>query len=369
MRLWESDRHQDKMVDIFQRSCDGVNTAVGIMQSMRITDVRQILDFIGVHHVEVILGLCFFLLMQFTKFTGVLLLAVAIAFGIFYMWDTYFPELSQRRSVNTVTNDYYYARSVRDAQSSARLPPFINTSTNNSDQEVYGGNQKRLRDIATYTNFSSGQSSPRYSDNRMLHVIAPQAIGSRGTEMSGANTPLGHLGSMSNQALAREARGGNRYQDRQYNRQSNNQSYNESGYSDYRSSRSTRQPPVYQDDNRARRTRGSSINDDARPTKSRRSTKDRPSSGRRQYKSEQNENYRGHERKPYTTAAGPSTPSYRSTTPGSGNQFANSAQYSTSSNRSQSERDNQNQRNQRTPIQSGNNTPNRHKSSRRNSNQ
>ncbi|EDW84427.2 uncharacterized protein Dwil_GK14118 [Drosophila willistoni] len=158
------------MVDIFQRSCDGVNTAVGIMQSMRITDVRQILDFIGVHHVEVILGLCFFLLMQFTKFTGVLLLAVAIAFGIFYMWDTYFPELSQRRSVNTVTNDYYYARSVRDAQSSARLPPFINTSTNNSDQEVYGGNQKRLRDIATYTNFSSGQSSPRYSDNRMLHI-------------------------------------------------------------------------------------------------------------------------------------------------------------------------------------------------------
>ncbi|XP_068153844.1 myb-like protein A [Drosophila tropicalis] len=350
------------MVDVFQRSCDGINTVVGLMQSMRVTDVRQILDFISLHHVEVILGLCFFLLMQFTKFTGVLLLAIAIAFGIFYMWDTYFPELSQRRLVNTGTNYYYNERNVRDAQSSARLPPFINTSTNNSYQEVNGGYQKVLRDIGTYTTLSSGQSSPRYSHNRMVPVLAPQATSSRATAMSGAHTPLGHLGSMANQALSRGAGSGNRFEDRQYNRQS---SYNESGSTDYRSSRNARQSAMYQDDKRSRRTRGSSINDGAKPAKSRRSATDRPSSARRPYTNELD----GYERKPYTTAAGPSTPSYRSNTPISGNHFAKSAQYSTSGNRSQSERENQNQRNQKTPIQSGNNTPNRHRSSRRNSNQ
>jgi len=38
-----------------------------------------------VAHTEVIAGVVLFILMQFTKFTAVLLLAIFLAYGIFYM--------------------------------------------------------------------------------------------------------------------------------------------------------------------------------------------------------------------------------------------------------------------------------------------
>jgi len=52
---------------------------------MRICEIRHCLEFLGVAHTEVIAGVVLFILMQFTKFTAVLLLAIFLAYGIFYM--------------------------------------------------------------------------------------------------------------------------------------------------------------------------------------------------------------------------------------------------------------------------------------------
>lgn len=369
-------------MDAFQWSCDALNTAVGYMQTIRVADIRQTLDFLGVHHTEVIVGLCMFILMQFTKFTGVLLIAIAIAFAIFYMWDTYFPELNQRRSIDrdiTPMRPFMeFARpEYQDARTSARLPPFANTSSNNSDQEFFAGDQIPSKNNPPYSTFSSGRNTPLSSQNMTPIVrsnMATTQTGSRGTEISGLSTPVGQLGSMGSQPRRSKTGGGsnqrqqgNRNDDRLAYRSQNNTEYDYNPRrgstaisSEYRSSRSRgqsqahRQAPMYQDGNRSRRHTGSSMHDEGRPTRNRRNSRDRSSNIRKQIANEFNDHTKAYERRAYNTPAGPATNLIHYV----GTHNVRSAQYSHSSNRN-SERDTHNYRNPRTPNYSGNSTPNR----------
>jgi len=73
------------MDEAFQWISDAVGAAVKYLQAIKITEVRQALEFVGVQHLEVLLAILFFVMLQFTKFTAVLMLACTIAYAIFYM--------------------------------------------------------------------------------------------------------------------------------------------------------------------------------------------------------------------------------------------------------------------------------------------
>ncbi|KAH8382833.1 hypothetical protein KR009_005527, partial [Drosophila setifemur] len=104
------------MADAIQAACDSLNSVVEYLTTIRISEIRSCLEFLGVQHMEVVGCLVMFVLLQFTKFTIILLLAICLAYGIFYLWDTFFPELSQfsQRSM----------KAFKNVRTSANLPPF-----------------------------------------------------------------------------------------------------------------------------------------------------------------------------------------------------------------------------------------------------
>lgn len=73
------------MADTIRCACDALNAAAGHLATLRISEIRQSLDFLGVQHTEVLLGLLVFILMQFTKFAAILMLAICLAYGIFFL--------------------------------------------------------------------------------------------------------------------------------------------------------------------------------------------------------------------------------------------------------------------------------------------
>ncbi|EDV93221.1 GH19181 [Drosophila grimshawi] len=134
------------MDELFQCGCDGLSAALRFLQSIGFAEIRQTLELVGVHHVEVAGGLLLFVLLQFTKFTAVLLLACLIGYAIFYMWDTWFPEVRQSLAVNSPMTYHsgfspgygplYESLNTnnRDARTSALFPPFGNNESLNALQ-------------------------------------------------------------------------------------------------------------------------------------------------------------------------------------------------------------------------------------------
>ncbi|XP_034664785.1 uncharacterized protein LOC117899106 isoform X3 [Drosophila subobscura] len=132
-----------RMAELVDQSCCAVETCLNYLTSLRPTDIRQTLEYLGVHHSEVLFGLLAFVLFQFTKFTAILLLAVFLAYCIFYWWDTFFPGLSHRESGLSRRDDYiqggasYLASfpdttdktEYRDELTNTRLPPFYGTTS------------------------------------------------------------------------------------------------------------------------------------------------------------------------------------------------------------------------------------------------
>ncbi|KAH8385989.1 hypothetical protein KR200_011742, partial [Drosophila serrata] len=104
------------MADAIRCACDTLNSAVGQLAALRISEIRQSLEFLGVQHTEVLLGLVVFALLQFTKFAAILLLAILVAYGIFYLWDNFFPGIAQF--------GYRGIKMCRNVRTSANLPPF-----------------------------------------------------------------------------------------------------------------------------------------------------------------------------------------------------------------------------------------------------
>ncbi|XP_039492795.1 uncharacterized protein LOC120452578 [Drosophila santomea] len=104
------------MADAIGCACEQVNSVLDYLATLRICEVRHCFELLGVAHMEVLGGVLVFILMQFTKFTLVLMLAILLAYGIFYLWDTFFPEISQlgRRGM----------KMFRNVRTSANLPPF-----------------------------------------------------------------------------------------------------------------------------------------------------------------------------------------------------------------------------------------------------
>ncbi|XP_016977202.2 uncharacterized protein LOC108043148 [Drosophila rhopaloa] len=116
------------MADAIRCACDSLNSVVDYLVTMRICEIRHCLEFLGVAHTEVLAGVVLFVLMQFTKFTAVLLLAILLAYGIFYLWDTYFPEISQF--------GHRGMKMFRNVRTSANLPPFT-SDTEESPGEYF----------------------------------------------------------------------------------------------------------------------------------------------------------------------------------------------------------------------------------------
>ncbi|KRF78773.1 uncharacterized protein [Drosophila virilis] len=186
------------MAQIMQLSCDAANTVVDYLQTLRVVEIRQSLEFIGLYHIEVIIAVFIFLMLQFTKFTAVLLIACLIAFAIFYMWESFFPELDEHLSRHNkypatygagygppygpkavaAASDFpppYYpttGQTSRDARTSALFPPFSNYD--NEDSTVSPEKRQYLNSIGNHLGSNLKKSSP-----------------------SGAATPIGHRGSSS----------------------------------------------------------------------------------------------------------------------------------------------------------------------------
>lgn len=80
-----TDSSTSAMADAIRCACESLNSALGYLVTMRISEVRHCFELLGVAHVEVLAGVIVFILMQFTKFTAVLMLAILLAYGIFYL--------------------------------------------------------------------------------------------------------------------------------------------------------------------------------------------------------------------------------------------------------------------------------------------
>ncbi|KAH8246951.1 hypothetical protein KR032_005047 [Drosophila birchii] len=104
------------MADFIQCFCDSLITAAAHLTTLRLSEIRQSLDFLGVQHTEVLLGLLVFSLLQFTKFAAIMILAILMAYGIFYLWDNFFPGIAQF--------GYRGIKMSRNVRTFANLPPF-----------------------------------------------------------------------------------------------------------------------------------------------------------------------------------------------------------------------------------------------------
>ncbi|EDW14357.2 uncharacterized protein LOC6572790 [Drosophila mojavensis] len=196
------------MADTYHLACEAADKLIRYLQSIRIAEIRQSMEFIGVHQVEIVIAVFIFLALQFTKFTVVLLLACLIAFTIFYMWDTLFPDLAEDqyrknkgngfeqygagygpnygpryghdRSVGTGPSVSYLNNdlSSRDARTSALFPPF-----NFTDEDLLHGDQ------SNYQEAKSDYFRDRSLGNRD-HMRQQ-----RRSNLPGNMTPVGHLGS------------------------------------------------------------------------------------------------------------------------------------------------------------------------------
>ncbi|XP_034140634.1 transcription initiation factor TFIID subunit 1 isoform X2 [Drosophila guanche] len=185
-----------RMAELVDQSCWAVETCLNYLTSLRPTDIRQTLEYLGVHHSEVLFGLLAFVLFQFTKFTAILLLAVFLAYCIFYWWDTFFPGLSQREPVLSRRDDYiqgggsYLASfpdatektEYRDELTNTRLPPFYGTtSTDSSPGEVTRGSKTaphqtmRNNEAQTVSTASSrtNTTDPKAQENKLLVPMLP----------------------------------------------------------------------------------------------------------------------------------------------------------------------------------------------------
>ncbi|XP_017845735.1 uncharacterized protein LOC108602197 isoform X2 [Drosophila busckii] len=176
--------------DILQRVRDASSAAINSLQTIRIAEIRQTFEFLGVQHFEVVVALFFFVMLQFTKFTAVLIIACVIAHFIFYVWDTYFPEIAESMSKTKHDSaDAFYASvphtysqqpstspSQRDARTSVFLPPFTRPHEDHSDSPA-------PKDGAT----------AHHSQNTLAATRTPMENTNRKISMqSGAATPIGH---------------------------------------------------------------------------------------------------------------------------------------------------------------------------------
>ncbi|XP_064552723.1 uncharacterized protein LOC135438358 isoform X2 [Drosophila montana] len=291
------------MAQAMQLSCDAANTVMDYLQTLRVVEIRQSLEFIGLHHIEVIIAVFIFLMLQFTKFTAVLLVACLIAFAIFYMWESFFPELGESVSrPNKYTGTYgagygppygpelidvasnfpppYYpppaGHTSRDARTSALFPPFSNYE--NEDATVSPEKRQYLNTIGNHLGSNLKKTGP-----------------------SGAATPIGHRGSTSDLRAHRRPYTG-QMEDFKSMRRANDrdaQAFRRMIANEYRAYRPGtvtetnlyRYPNQTNDDQRSRRNGPSNMADD-KAYKSRRSTETKSSSQKKNNANEQPERSR-----------------------------------------------------------------------------
>ncbi|EDV53100.1 uncharacterized protein LOC6554213 [Drosophila erecta] len=154
------------MADAVRCACESVNHVLGYLVTMRVSEIRHCFELLGVAHMEVLAGMLAFILMQFTKFTVVLMLAILLAYGIFYMWDTFFPEISQlgRRGM----------KMFRNVRTSANLPPFASDT-----EETPGEYQIRPRG----QQYTTGMMTPPNTINMPMLLPVIQTRNVRSTSL------------------------------------------------------------------------------------------------------------------------------------------------------------------------------------------
>lgn len=73
------------MAEALEWLTEACTAGIEYLKKIRIAEIRQTLELVGVSHVQVVLALLVFAMLQFSKFTVVLLIACLIAYIIFYM--------------------------------------------------------------------------------------------------------------------------------------------------------------------------------------------------------------------------------------------------------------------------------------------
>lgn len=73
-------------------------TGIDYIKGLRIAEIRQTIELVGIYHSQVALAVVLFFMLVFTRFTAVLLVASLIAYIIFYMVSPV-PEMHVVRSI------------------------------------------------------------------------------------------------------------------------------------------------------------------------------------------------------------------------------------------------------------------------------
>lgn len=73
------------MADLLSSVTDCCQAGINYIKKLKIAEVRQTLELLGVYHSQVALAVVLFVMLICTRFTAVLLVASLIAYIIFYM--------------------------------------------------------------------------------------------------------------------------------------------------------------------------------------------------------------------------------------------------------------------------------------------
>lgn len=80
-----SNRLSHGMADLLSSVTDCCQAGINYIKKLKIAEVRQTLELLGVYHSQVALAVVLFVMLICTRFTAVLLVASLIAYIIFYM--------------------------------------------------------------------------------------------------------------------------------------------------------------------------------------------------------------------------------------------------------------------------------------------
>lgn len=100
------------MADLWCRVTDCCQSGINYIKELRIAEVRQTLDLVGIYHSQVALAVVLFIMLVFTRFTAVLLVASLIAYIIFYMVSPA-PEMHVVRSIIYLIQRLHKHSSIR----------------------------------------------------------------------------------------------------------------------------------------------------------------------------------------------------------------------------------------------------------------
>ncbi|KAH8418094.1 hypothetical protein KR222_011746 [Zaprionus bogoriensis] len=226
------------MAELLNWCGDAITAAIEYLQTIKIAEVRQTLELVGVQHIEVVAALVLFVMLQFTKFTAVLLIAFLIAYSIFYMLpdlkdNLALPENGYRSSYHTPAtpsnasgnndvggagtrsrpddnfDDNNMSSSRTDARTSALFPPFNTASQFAETLPGDHNNEPETKQLGVTEGYQSSMST--------IDRNSPQSQGT--PSRRDTHTPVGQrLSSADQRPPQRRGQSSGAYDDPRYSR-------------------------------------------------------------------------------------------------------------------------------------------------------